>query len=297
MNDFNELINKAVNCNANNEMNNNKTAEYFSVEMNPGLFLIGLDMGGEGVDGREIKPGHATSNSYLIVGSEKALLIDSMGDIPGFKEFAEKVAEVPIMFVLSHAHLDHIVRLKEFDEFWVHKDDEALLHGAYGMPPYDKIPSRIHYLQHGDVIDLGDRRVDVYNIKGHTMGSLLFLDRKTRTLVSGDTIARRLLYGISGWAPLDEFVYAIMDLEKQEFDGILSAHDRFILPKSHIRYMIDAIKKVGETTKRISLLGIEFLQVVMGNENEMEYQDITIPVQYIDLAKNSVKKLIKETVM
>ena len=265
--------------------------EYFSVELREGVFLIGLDMGGEGVDGREIKPGHATSNSYLIVGKEKALLIDSMADKPGFKDYAEGIAKVPVIFTLSHGHLDHIMRLKEFDEFFIHKEDEELLHGAYGMPVYDGIPVATHYLQHGDIIDLGDRLVEVFHIKGHTMGSLLFLDRKTKTLISGDTIARRLLYGISGWVPLDEFVQAIIELERQDFDGILSAHDRFILPKSHIQYMLDTICKIGETESRISLLDIEFIQTVAGNENEVESQDITVPASYMNCIIDSVKKL------
>lgn len=273
-----------------NSMNSN-IVEYFSAELREGIFLIGEDMGGEGVDGREIKPGHATGNSYLIVGKEKALLIDSMADKPGFREFAEGIAKVPLMFTVSHAHFDHTMRLKEFDEFWIHKEDEELLHGAYGMPVYDEIPGTIHYLQQGDVIDLGDRLVEVYNIKGHTMGSLLFLDRKTKTLISGDTIARRLLYGISGWAPLDEFVQAIMELERQDFDGILSAHDRFILPKSHIKYMIDTICKTSESERMINLLNIEFIQAILGNENEIEFQDVTIPYKDRNHIQDLVKKL------
>ncbi len=281
MEDIKDMINNADYSNI----------EYFSTELRDGIFLIGLDMGGEGVDGREIKPGHATSNSYLIVGKEKALLIDSMADKPGFKEFAESVAKVPVMFALSHGHLDHIMRLKDFDEFWLHKEDEELLHGAYGMPVYEGIPGTVHYLQHGDAIDLGDRLVEVIHIKGHTMGSLLFLDKKTKTLISGDTIARRLLYGISGWVPMDEFAKSIMELEKQDFDGILSAHDRFLLPKSHIQYMIDTMCKIRDTDHRQSFLNIEFMQAVSGNEDEIESQDITFPAAYIDSVIASVEKM------
>ncbi len=281
MEDINDIINSV----------NYDKVEYFSTELRDGVFLIGLDMGGEGVDGRAIEPGHATSNSYLIVGKEKALLIDSMADKPGFREFAEEVAKVPVMFALSHAHLDHIMRLKDFNEFWLHKNDEELLHGAYGMPVYKDIPEAVHYLQQGDVIDLGDRLVEVFHIKGHTMGSLLFLDKKSKTLISGDTIARRLLYGISGWVPMDEFAQAVLELEKQDFDGILSAHDRFLLPKSHIQYMMDTICKIRNTDHRQSFLNIEFLQAVSGNENEIESQDITFPAVYIDSVIASVKKI------
>ncbi len=272
----------------------NRNIKYFSEELQKGIYLIGLDMGGIGVEGREIIPGHATSNSYLIVGKEKALLIDSMSDKPGFREFAEGIGKVPVMFALSHGHLDHIMRLREFDEFWIHNEDEELLRGAYGMPVYDEIPPKIHYLNHGDVIDLGERIVEVFHIKGHTKGSLLFLDRNTKTMISGDTIARRLLYGISGWVPIDEFVQAIKELDEQDFDGILSAHDRFILPKSHIQYMLHTIYKTIGTDKRIHLLNMEFIQAVSGNENEIAYQDVTIPTIYMDSLKNSIRNQKRE---
>lgn len=260
-----------------------RTPAYFSKELRPGLYLIGIDMGGEGVDATAIIPGHATSNAYMIVGRERALLIDSMGDIPGYRAFAEALAGVPVMLALSHGHGDHTVRLKEFDEFWMHRDDEPLLHGHFGMPACTDIPKTIHYLEPGDVLDLGGRFVDVFNIKGHSRGSLLFLDRQTKTLISGDTIARRLLYGLDGWTPLEEFAAAIMAMEALDFNGILSAHDRIFLPKSHIAYMVKALGKVCRTTPRITLLGREFLQVVLGDEMNTEYQDITIPADYLSL--------------
>lgn len=269
-------------------------AKYFSEEIRPGVFLIGLDMGGEGVNGRAIVPGHATSNSYLIVGATRALLIDSMGAISGFRKFAEDLAGLPVMFALSHGHFDHIMRLDEFDEFWIHREDEALLKGAYGMPVYEKIPDGIRYLKQGDLIDLGERVVEVHNIKGHTDGSLLFLDRKTGTLISGDTIARRLLYGLCGWVGLDEFVRSLMELKELKFDGILSAHDRILLPKSHINYMIRAIKKADTQERRIRLLGADFIQVVMGNEESAQFQDITIPAAYTDRVLGSVGKILTD---
>ena len=91
--------------------------------------------------------------------------------------------------------------------------------------------------------------------------------------------------------PLDEFVHAIRELEREDFDGILSAHDRFILPKSHIQYMIDTICKIGETERRISLLDLEFIQTVSGNENEVESQDITVLASNMDCIRDSVKKI------
>jgi hypothetical protein len=90
---------------------------------------------------------------------------------------------------------------------------------------------------------------------------------------------------------MDEFAQAVLELEKQDFDGILSAHDRFLLPKSHIQDMMDTICKIRNTDHRQSFLNIEFLQAVSGNENEIESQDITFPAVYIDSVIASVEEI------
>ena len=46
-----------------------------------------------------------------------------------------------------------------------------------GMPPIDPCPT-IHYLNNGDVIELGNHLLEVIHIPGHTPGSILLLDKK-----------------------------------------------------------------------------------------------------------------------
>lgn len=276
-------------------MNIKVEGEYFTAEIENGVFLIGCDiMTPWGRSGREIKPGKATGNSYLIVGSEKALLIDSAADIPGLRKKAEELAEVPVMFALSHAHFDHIYDLSEFDEFWIHKDDECLLHGAYGAMEYPDIPKNIHFLEHGDSINLGgDRIIDVFRIKGHTNGSLLFLDRQTKILFTGDSVARRLLYGTCSWVPVEDYIRQLKEVKKLDFTRILSAHDRIFLQKDHIDRMIAGFMKVPETKKRIFLpiMENEYIQVVEGNEYEEEFIDLSFPVIHRDEMIASINKI------
>ena len=48
----------------------------FHAQVAEGIFLISSDISGPDSDGRSLKPGRATANSYLVVGDEKALLFD-----------------------------------------------------------------------------------------------------------------------------------------------------------------------------------------------------------------------------
>src|SRR5690606_9717685 len=100
---------------------------YFAIEVAEHTYLIGCETeevpnGG----GHSLEFGAPTGNSWLIIGEDSAILIDSAAPLEGVRAFAEELAQVPVMLVLTHAHPDHIYRLQEFDEFWLHPMDEGL---------------------------------------------------------------------------------------------------------------------------------------------------------------------------
>ena len=55
----------------------------FHAQVAEGIFLISSDISGPNSDGRSLKPGRATANSYLVVGEDKALLFDLAVNEPG----------------------------------------------------------------------------------------------------------------------------------------------------------------------------------------------------------------------
>lgn len=252
---------------------------YFSELLAEGIYLIGCDHETlYGRTGRAIQPQGPTGNSYLIVGTEKALLIDSMAPIPGLRDFVEQLCSVPVMLALTHGHPDHVFRLMEFDEFWIHPDDLPLLRGAYNWPAYPEIPKIIHFLRDGDVLDLGDRFVDVKLIRGHSDGSLLYLDRTSRILFSGDSITRRLLYGSCGWVPIRDFAEELERIKNLPFDRILSAHDRIFLYRYRIDQIISGFQKIPEADGRVFLPfqgGTSYIQILEGTEAMPDFLDLT----------------------
>ena len=248
----------------------------FHAQVAEGIFLISSDISGPDSDGRSLKPGRATANSYLVVGDEKALLFDMAVNEPWVADYARSLADKPVFPVLSHGHIDHVYHLEDFPEVWLHSADIPLLKGkGIGTRKVKPLPV-IHILADGDTIDLGGRLLDVIHIPGHTLGSILLLDRNTRILLSGDTFPRRLLYGISGTVPLDEFCNRLRLLENAPFDYAYSAHDRCPLPKGHLHTMIDAIEHDLPHAKRkffIPFAG-KLLCLTRGAETELGYFDM-----------------------
>lgn len=78
-------------------------------------------------DGKSLAPGNATANSYLIIGEERAVLLDLAVNSPELKTYAEKLAGKPVQLVLSHGHYDHAFYLNQYQDVWMNTKDKFLL--------------------------------------------------------------------------------------------------------------------------------------------------------------------------
>ena len=158
---------------------------------------------------------------FVLVGKDKAMVIDTgtgIGDLPAV---IRKITDKPIVLVITHAHGDHTGGLGWFDEYYMNAADE----GKYDMGgadfrrnyahsiaqrsgktyPYDPEtdsqpwPADAHPvrrdLEDGQSFDLGDRVVTAMRAPGHTPGSMVLLDPKTRILFAGDACNCNTLFG------------------------------------------------------------------------------------------------------
>lgn len=245
----------------------------FHTEIGHGLFLISTDL-----QGKSMFPGPATTNSYLVIGEEKAMLFDLAVDDPAVKEYVQTLTDKPMMLVLSHCHYDHVYHLNRFLDAWLHEQDASLLDGTrFGTSKIDPCPS-LHFLCDGDTVDLGNRILDVIHIPGHTPGSILLLDRKTKILLSGDTGARRLLLGVTARVSIEDLCADLERLKNYDFEVMYSAHDRCAIPKGHIDTMLDTIRKDLAGAKRIVPVPDvgDLLCVSRGEETDLAYFDIAL---------------------
>lgn len=127
---------------------------------------------------------------YLLIGSKRALLIDT-GDIadPSLMPLesrvmgllpAEAAAKLPLLVVHSHGHLDHRAGDPQFEGVSgiqvVHSDLDSV-RKYFGLADWPNGRAQI---------DLGDRIIDVLPAPGHHPAQLVYYDRNTGLVFSGD---------------------------------------------------------------------------------------------------------------
>jgi len=137
-----------------------------------------------------------SENMYLLEGSEKALLIDTGFGAGNLRAYIERLTDKPILVVNTHFHPDHAAGNGEFEHVYVShnwKADEAAVYGS-GAVPFDlsKLPHPDYekmLLRDGDVIELGERSIEVIDVKpAHCESSLFFLDRGHKMFFCGDDL-------------------------------------------------------------------------------------------------------------
>ncbi len=155
------------------------TTEYVSAEILPGVTMI-----------RD----YADDKMFLIRGSRKALLIDSGMGTCKLREYITRITgSVPIEVLFTHFHGDHtgqsdqlIAESVEYINDADRAQVEAILKrkGAGA----DVIARNLRNIKDGDVLDLGDRKFIVYQVPGHTPGSVVALEEATGYLFTGDSV-------------------------------------------------------------------------------------------------------------
>ena len=191
---------------------------------------------------------------YLVEGSDYALLIDSIIGLGNLKAFCETLTDKPIRLVNTHAHSDHIGGNFHFDHCYLHHRDIAFFQECVGvrkeqlvemaretaLPEYRDLivpddnfmdwgPMKIFPVYDGDVFDPGGRQIEVVAVGGHTPGSIVLIDHKTRIAYTGDACNGNTLLEFPNCLPVVTYLKNLLHLKEhqQEFDMMYGGHEIF----------------------------------------------------------------------
>ena len=102
-------------------------------------------------------------------------------------------------------------------------------------------------IKDGDVIDLGNRRLRIIHLPGHTAGSIAILDEATRVLISGDPIqvnGRIFMFGEH--RNFDDYIQSLEKLNAMtdEFDALWPSHGDLPINPEVIQNLLDGAFKI-----------------------------------------------------
>lgn len=144
-------------------------------------------------------------NTYLVYDDEgTAHLIDAGNSTAGehaeLKKFIENKKLTLKRFLLTHAHIDHILgarfildtygllpEMHEKEIFFI--DRMAQSAGMYSVN-FDQAPMPEIFLKEGDVIHLGNYSFECIFTPGHSPGSISFYNKENKLLLGGDVLFR-----------------------------------------------------------------------------------------------------------
>ncbi len=208
--------------------------------------------------------------SYLVVGSERAILIDTGMGVGDIRALVADLTDRSVTVVNSHAHWDHIGGNSLFAEILIHPAEAAVLRHGYpnerlqpnfapdrllGPLPPDFDPTAIAFpptpptglLHGGETLDLGDRMLEVIHAPGHSPGGIVLLDREGRTLFSTDVAYPGALYCLAPDADLDVYRETMARLAPlaQDVDRAYPAHNASPMDPALLPLMRDALDAVA----------------------------------------------------
>ena len=190
--------------------------------------------------------------SYLVVGRERGVIIDTGTGIGDLKQVVTQLTDLPVSALLTHEHYDHVADAYLFDEIIMYDDEDALqllkagrdnaslqryITKDYLWKPLPEgfdaaswtIPSMepTTLVHDGDVIDLGGRTLEVIYTPGHSPGSMCLLDRAHRLLFTGDHFFPGPLYAHPADVNIDDYIASNQKLCERidEYDYLCSGHN------------------------------------------------------------------------
>lgn len=173
--------------------------------------------------------------SYLIIGEDRAVLLDTGMGISSIRATVEELTDLPVTVVLSHTHHDHMGGMHEFDDLLVYDSDYAVERATTGTDEFGDIsyevaaedgvfnperelpagftPEGFHVigkaptgtLADGDVIDLGNRRLQVMFTPGHNADGITLFDAENGLVFTGDLYYPAELYAYNEDAELETY--------------------------------------------------------------------------------------------
>ncbi len=210
---------------------------------------------------------------YLLLGSERALLIDTGNGMGSIGDVVAGITCLPVTVALTHRHCDHAGGRGWFSSpAYVHEADMCLTSRLFSTKfasryisakwttarDFPRQPYNAGYttMTDGSVFDLGGRTVRVMHAPGHTRGSVIFFDDRHRFMFVGDNLSHNNLWmHLPGAVSIEEWIpTATQILKLSEQYTIYSGHDVQPFDPELVTLQLDCARSLVEKYRKNGLL-------------------------------------------
>ncbi len=229
--------------------------------------------------------------SFLIIGSKSCILLDTGMGIGNIKEVIDQLTTKEVRVVNSHCHFDHVGDNDKFSHVYIFEDEKAVnrlkrgydidelkehldpylinkgLPDSFDLNNYYIKPVLPHTLKDGEILDLGDRKLEVIHTPGHSPDSIMLLDREHRILFTGDTFYPAALYAhfdgdFYGNSNFETYLNTMKKISKlaQNLELLYCSHNEPIVEPNILYRVVEAFEVVINGSSNYKIVDEKFRQ-------------------------------------
>ena len=211
------------------------------------------------------------THSYLLNGSAFSLLIDTGLGICNIQKQVTKLTNKPVIAAATHIHWDHIGGHQYFPEFYVHAEELDWLNGDFpltieqikemvvdrcdlpdgydvnGYEFFQGQPTKV--LQDNEVIDLGDRSIQILHTPGHSPGHMCFWEKDRGYLFSGDLVYKDTLFAYFPSTDPEAYLKSLQRVAKLPVNKVFPGHHSLDIQPEILGRMRDAFQQLKDEGK------------------------------------------------
>ena len=201
-------------------------------------------------------------NIFLVKGREFDLILDSGLGVAPLRPFVSEISASPIL-IASHGHYDHLGGNWEFEERWAHANEaDILAHptrentlGArflddadFARLPFEgfeaanwqpRAAPATRILRDGEILDLGDRQLQVIHAPGHSPGLICLWDETNKILFSTDAVYDGEIFDFLPCSDIPTYLQTMKKLRQLPVETAYPCHNQ-IMDGARFRAVIDA---------------------------------------------------------
>jgi len=160
---------------------------------------------------------------FLFLEDDRAWLIDTGCGNGQISDFIKELTDMPVTVVITHADLDHVGGMFQFEDVFMSPADFNHCAVKAGLNVETNRPKP---LWDSDTLGAGSQRFEVITTPGHTPGSIALLDRKNRLIMLGDSVLSLPVHMHGLGRNLVAYRHSLLMVckKRETFDKLLLSH-------------------------------------------------------------------------